>query len=128
MMLADVMTNKGGLMSMDRHGINKSYRGPLAKCSFEETPDIIAKAAIFGEFDNVQGVSANIMLGQEVPCGTGSIEILFDEEKFIDLAGSMSHQHENIEPVNIEKIGEKEKFLDKLCNSNIFSDNMFEKL
>ena len=127
-LLADVMTNKGGLMSMDRHGINKSSRGPLAKCSFEETPDIIAKAAIFGEFDNVQGVSANIMLGQEVPCGTGSIEILFDEEKFTDLAGSMSYQHEKFETVDTEKISEKEKFLDKLCNSNIFSDDMFEKL
>ena len=47
-LLVDVITN-GGLMSIGEHGINKSDRGPLAKCSFEETPDIIAKAAIFGE-------------------------------------------------------------------------------
>ena len=40
-LLADVMTNRGNLMSIDRHGINKSDRGPLAKCSFEETPDTI---------------------------------------------------------------------------------------
>ena len=52
---------------IDRHGINKSDRGPLAKCSFEETPDIIARAAVFGELDKVQSVSSNIMLGQEVP-------------------------------------------------------------
>ena len=83
-LLVDIMTNKGSLMPMDRHGINKSDRGPLAKCSFEETPDIIARAAIFGELDKVQSVSANIMLGQEVPIGTGCIDILFDEDKYYD--------------------------------------------
>ena len=83
-LLADIMTNRGGLMSIDRHGINKSDRGPLAKCSFEETPDIIARAAIFGELDRIQSVSSNIMLGQEVPIGTGSVDILFDEEKYYE--------------------------------------------
>ena len=127
-LLVDTMTNKGYLMSVDRHGINKSSRGPLAKCSFEETPDIIAKAAIFGELDNVQGVSSNIMLGQEVPCGTGSIDILFDEEKFIDLMGSMNIEKDKVPLENEETINEKNKFLDKLCNPNIFTDNLFEKL
>jgi DNA-directed RNA polymerase II subunit RPB1 len=82
MLLADVMTNRGYLMPMDRHGINKSDRGPLAKCSFEETADVIARAAIFGELDRLNGVSANIMLGQEVPIGTGSVDIVFDEEMY----------------------------------------------
>ena len=82
-LLADTMTNKGYLMSIDRHGINKSSRGPLAKCSFEETPDILAKAAIFGEIDNVQEY-LQILCWSEVPCGTGSVDILFDEEKYID--------------------------------------------
>ena len=68
------------------------------------------------------------MLGQEVPCGTGSIEILFDEEKFTDLVGSMSSRPDKLDTVDIEKISEKEQFLDKLCTSNIFSDDMFEKL
>ena len=84
-LLVDIITNRGALMSIDRHGINKSDRGPLAKCSFEETPDIIAKAAIFGELDKIKSVSSNIMLGQEVPIGTGSIDVLFDEEKIKDL-------------------------------------------
>ena len=83
-LLVDIMTNRGYLMPMDRHGINKSDRGPLSKCSFEETPDIIARAAIFGEIDKIQSVSANIMLGQEVPIGTGCIDILFDEDKYYD--------------------------------------------
>ena len=124
-LLADTMTNKGYLMSIDRHGINKSSRGPLAKCSFEETPDILAKAAIFGEIDNVQGVSANIMLGQEVPCGTGSIDILFDEEKYIDLVNSTKTKStEKTETVDTEKT----KFLQKLCNPDQFRDELFDKL
>ena len=83
-LLADIMTNRGILMSIDRHGINKSDRGPLAKCSFEETPDIISKAAIFGEYDKVNGVSSNIMLGQEVKVGTGFSDVLFDEKFFME--------------------------------------------
>ena len=30
-LLADTMTQKGGIMSIDRHGINKSDRGALAR-------------------------------------------------------------------------------------------------
>ena len=83
-LLADTMTNKGSIMSIDRHGINKSDRGPLPKCSFEETVDMLAKAAIFGELDKLNGVSSNIMFGQEVPCGTGMIDVLFDEDKYFN--------------------------------------------
>ena len=83
-LLVDIITSRGFLMSIDRHGINKSDRGPLAKCSFEETPDIIARAAIFGELDKIQSVSSNIMLGQEVPIGTGAIDVVFDEEMFFE--------------------------------------------
>ena len=35
-LLADIMTTRGGLMSIDRHGINRSERGPLAKCSLKK--------------------------------------------------------------------------------------------
>ena len=77
-LLVDTMTNKGNLMSIDRHGINRADIGPLAKSSFEETTDMLVKASIFGEYDKINGVSANIMLGQLAPCGTGDTEVLFD--------------------------------------------------
>jgi DNA-directed RNA polymerase II subunit RPB1 len=83
MLLADVMTCQGYyLTSIDRNGIKRSEIGPLARCSFEETDKQLYQAAIFGEFDNVDGVSANIMLGQVPPCGTGIIEISFDEDEY----------------------------------------------
>ena len=88
-LLADTMTQKGNIMSIDRHGINKSDRGALAKCSFEETPDIITKAAVYSEVDKIKGVSASIMLGQEVNCGTGFSDIIFDEEKYLNHVGKI---------------------------------------
>ena len=95
-LLADIMTTRGGLMSIDRHGINRSERGPLAKCSFEETPDIIVKAAMFGEYDHMEGVSGNIMMGQTVPIGTGSVDVLFDEERYIDALASIEEEEDTI--------------------------------
>jgi len=59
--------------------------GPLAKSSFEETTDMLIKASIFSEYDRINGVSANIMLGQLPPCGTGDSEILLDEQEYISL-------------------------------------------
>jgi DNA-directed RNA polymerase II subunit RPB1 len=79
-LLVDTMTCKGYLLSIDRHGINRSDIGPLAKCSFEETSDILIKAGIFGERDKITGVSANIILGQIAQCGTGDSKISMDTE------------------------------------------------
>lgn len=84
-LLLDTMTNRGTLMSVDRHGINRGDVGPLAKCSFEETTDMLIKASIFSELDRINGVSANIMLGQLPPCGTGDHEVLLDEEAYIQV-------------------------------------------
>lgn len=83
-LLADTMTSRGFIMSVDRHGMKKSSKQTLAKCSFEETPDILYKAAMFGDFDTMDGVSANIMMGQEIKVGTGSFNVLFDEKKYFD--------------------------------------------
>ena len=84
-LLLDTMTNRGTLMSVDRHGINRGDVGPLAKCSFEETTDMLINASIFSELDHINGVSANIMLGQLPPCGTGDHEVLIDEKMYMDL-------------------------------------------
>ena len=91
-LLADTMTNRGFIMSVDRHGMKKSSNQPLAKCSFEETPDILYKAALFGEYDSVTGVSSNIMLGQEINSGTGSMDIMFDEEFYFSHLAEMKNK------------------------------------
>ena len=120
-LLADTMTNKGGIMSIDRHGINKSDRGPLAKCSFEETPDIIAKAALFGEYDKINGVSANIMLGQEVKNGTSFSDVLFDEKFFLEKLEEAELNEESDDDTGLLDVIDEEG--DSYCDIDNFGFN-----
>ena len=74
------MCQNGEVMSINRHGLKKENIGPLAKASFEETTDQLLDASLFGEFDNIKGVSSNIMVGQIPNCGTGDSTLLLDED------------------------------------------------
>ena len=78
--LVEVMTYRGHLMSITRHGINRVETGPLMRCSFEETVDILMEAAAFAERDRMSGLSENIMLGQFCPLGTGEFGLHLNEE------------------------------------------------
>nr|UXY87553.1 DNA-directed RNA polymerase II largest chain [Cryptomonas curvata] len=80
-LLVDVMTYRGKLMSITRHGINKTEIGPIAKCSFEETVDIFFQSAVFGVCDDLKGVSANTMVGNLAFIGTGKIDLFLNELK-----------------------------------------------
>ncbi|KAL9620482.1 MAG: hypothetical protein Q9160_004951 [Pyrenula sp. 1 TL-2023] len=79
-LLCDVMTAKGSIMPVTRHGINKSDTGALMRCSFEQTVEILNDAAASGEKDITHGVSENLVLGQMAPVGTGALEVYLDEE------------------------------------------------
>jgi hypothetical protein len=46
---------------------------------------MLIDASVFSEYDRINGVSANIMLGQLPPCGTGDCEIMLDEIRFAEL-------------------------------------------
>ena len=61
-LLCDRMTCNSKLIAISRHGINNDDIGPIAKASFEETPEMLLKAAMFAEFDTARGVSCNVML------------------------------------------------------------------
>ncbi|GAB6021132.1 DNA-directed RNA polymerase II subunit RPB1 [Chamberlinius hualienensis] len=80
-LLCDVMTAKGHLMAITRHGINRQDTGALMRCSFEETVDILMDAAAHAEVDPMRGVSENIMLGQLARLGTGCFDLMLDAEK-----------------------------------------------
>ncbi|ANB15624.1 DNA-directed RNA polymerase II core subunit RPO21 [Sugiyamaella lignohabitans] len=79
-LLVDVMTSRGHLMAITRHGINRADTGALMRCSFEETVEILLEAAAVAELDDCKGVSENIMLGQMAPLGTGSFDVYLDDE------------------------------------------------
>ena len=79
-LLVDVMTSRGHLMAITRHGINRADTGALMRCSFEETVEILLEAAACGELDDCRGVSENVMLGQLAPLGTGELEVFLDQK------------------------------------------------
>nr|CAG8499060.1 13409_t:CDS:2 [Entrophospora candida] len=79
-LLCDVMTSRGHLMAITRHGINRAETGALMRCSFEETVEILIDAAAVGEVDDCKGVAENIMLGQVAPLGTGEFDVYLDQE------------------------------------------------
>jgi DNA-directed RNA polymerase II subunit RPB1 len=84
-LLIDTMTYRGGLMSIDRHGINRNSSSALSKSSFEESVDMLINASIFSEYDNTSGISPQVMLGKVANCGTGNFDIVLDEEYMMEL-------------------------------------------
>uniref|UniRef100_A0A803NGC0 DNA-directed RNA polymerase subunit n=1 Tax=Cannabis sativa TaxID=3483 RepID=A0A803NGC0_CANSA len=78
--LCDTMTYRGHLMAITRHGINRNDTGPMMRCSFEETVDILLDAAVYAETDCLRGVTENIMLGQLAPIGTGAPTLYLNDE------------------------------------------------
>ena len=83
-LLSDAMTSQGILMSVARHGMKKGSSGPWARSSFEETVPQLTDAALYGEVDNMRGVSANIMFGQFIKSGTNAFEVIMDENMIIE--------------------------------------------
>ena len=84
-MLCDRMTCNDNMVSIFRHGINKDNIGPIAKASFEETPEMFLNAARHAELDTMRGVSANVMCGQEGYFGTSAFQVVLDYDKITQL-------------------------------------------
>ncbi|VEU24076.1 DEKNAAC105257 [Brettanomyces naardenensis] len=80
-LLVDLMTYKGHLIAISRHGFNRNETGALMRCTFEETVEILFEAGASAELDTCDGVSQNIILGQMAPFGTGSFQLYLDEDK-----------------------------------------------
>ena len=78
-MLCDMMAQRGQLTSITRHGINRLESGPLRKCSFEETCEILIEAAVHNEKDGLLGVTENVIMGQLAPIGTGCFDVILDQ-------------------------------------------------
>ena len=89
-LLVDLMTYKGHLIAISRHGFNRNDTGALMRCSFEETVEILFDAGASAELDTCDGVSQNIILGQMAPFGTGSFDVFLDEDKLSVLPSESS--------------------------------------
>jgi len=84
------------------------------------------KAARHAELDQMRGVSANVMCGQQGFFGTSSFQVLLDLNKMIQDGEQPEFEIENVED-EIEKafaLGDKEDMcgLDKLAINNTVSN------
>ena len=92
--LCDRMTCNDSMVSIFRHGINNDDIGPIAKASFEETPEMFLRAARHAELDPMRGISANVMCGQEGYFGTSAFQVVLDTDALAESAQSDWHQHD----------------------------------
>ena len=80
LMVADVMTSEGEVRAIGRHGVSGTKHSILARAAFEVTVNHLLKAGIIGEKDNLSGVAENIIVGQPISLGTGSVQLYYIPE------------------------------------------------
>ena len=77
-LVADMMTADGNIRQIGRHGISGSKNSALARAAFEVTIKHLLGAGIAGTKDPLRGITENVILGQLIPLGTGSIDLLMN--------------------------------------------------
>eukprot|EP00817_Percolomonadidae_sp_ATCC50343_P006629 CAMPEP_0117424698 /NCGR_PEP_ID=MMETSP0758-20121206/5075_1 /TAXON_ID=63605 /ORGANISM="Percolomonas cosmopolitus, Strain AE-1 (ATCC 50343)" /LENGTH=1147 /DNA_ID=CAMNT_0005208653 /DNA_START=283 /DNA_END=3722 /DNA_ORIENTATION=+ len=78
MLLGDLMTCKGEVLGVTRHGIQKMRDSVMMLASFERTNDHLFNAAVHSRCDQVIGVSECIIMGVQIGLGTGHFKLLQD--------------------------------------------------
>jgi len=122
-LLCDRMTFTSKMISIFRHGINNDNIGPIAKASFEETPEMFLKAARHAELDTMRGVSANVMCGQEGFYGTSAFQVILNIDQMKELEEAVQYEVANDEE-DIEKMfGSVEDHDDKCSISKLAIQN-----
>ena len=80
LVVSDVMTSEGEVRAIGRHGVSGTKHSILARAAFEVTVNHLLKAGIIGERDNLTGVAENIIVGQPISLGTGSVQLYYIPE------------------------------------------------
>ncbi len=90
--ICNIMTCRGYLMPLTRHGINRIDTGAFARASFEENMEMLLQTG-FGEEEPLMGPVEQVCVGRPPAVGTGAV----------DLYVSPSYRHpentENVPPV-----------------------------
>ncbi len=80
LLIADAMTSTGTIKGVGRHGISGEKNSVFARAAYEETVKHLINAASFGETDHMRGVTENILVGKQIPIGTGSVKLAIKKE------------------------------------------------
>jgi len=76
MLVADMMTVDGSVKQIGRHGVVRLKSSVLARAAFEISVQTLLEAAIRGEIDYLRGNVERILIGKEIPVGTGMVQLL----------------------------------------------------
>jgi len=74
-LISDAMTLNGQIKSVGRHGLSGQKPSVMARAAFEETIKHIINAAVKGEEDQLKGVTENVLIGQPIPLGSGTVRL-----------------------------------------------------
>ncbi|MCL5067989.1 MAG: DNA-directed RNA polymerase subunit A' [Thaumarchaeota archaeon] len=74
-LVADLMTSKGFLQQIGRHGVAGTKTSVLARGFVKSNYTTLAEAAVRGETEELRGVTENVIVGLPIPVGTGMIDV-----------------------------------------------------
>ncbi len=76
MLVADIMCMDGEVKQIGRHGIAGEKESVLSRASFEVTVNHLLDAAVSHEYDELSGVTENVIVGQPIQLGTGDVKLM----------------------------------------------------
>ncbi|CAI9832753.1 MAG: DNA-directed RNA polymerase subunit A' [Nitrosopumilus sp.] len=81
MLVADLMCSRGYMQQIGRHGIAGTKDSVLARSAFEITVPTIAHAALGGEVERLKGITENVIVGSNIPIGSGTVDLYMQVSK-----------------------------------------------
>tara|TARA_B100001123_G_scaffold313515_1_gene350696 strand:+ start:4659 stop:8450 length:3792 start_codon:yes stop_codon:yes gene_type:complete len=81
MLVADLMCHRGYMQQIGRHGIAGTKDSVLARAAFEITVPTIAGAAKTGETEELKGITENVIVGSQIPVGSGTVDLYMQVAK-----------------------------------------------
>jgi DNA-directed RNA polymerase II subunit RPB1 len=118
--LCDRMTCSQNMVPIFRSGLLKDDIGPIAKATFEVHTEVFLNAARHAAFDQMRGVSANVMCGQFGYYGTGAFNVLLDMQEMGKLNADIVNTKS--EDVEIEELFGKMDLGDDMCAKPIYNN------
>tara|TARA_B110001454_G_scaffold40836_1_gene40181 strand:- start:1831 stop:3264 length:1434 start_codon:yes stop_codon:yes gene_type:complete len=81
MLVSDLMCHRGYMQQIGRHGIAGTKDSVLARAAFEITVPTIAGAARTGEVEQLRGITENVIVGSQIPIGSGTVDLYMQVAK-----------------------------------------------
>jgi DNA-directed RNA polymerase beta' subunit len=125
--LCDRMTVTSRLVPMFRSGILSDDTGPISKGTFEMHTEVFLDASRHGEFDQMRGVSANVMCGQPGYYGTNSFGLVLDM-KAVEKMNDADMKRENTNDKIESMFNDMGLMAEKCSMKNIRVDNNVQNL